>query len=138
MSPKPPQNPARDPVLADVRLHVTALSAEYRMYRKANERFLVNAQKYLDGMWAALSRLEKQDDTGRVNVLRTSHKPLSKREIQILKLIAEGHGTKQAAQVLGIAFKTAVGHRSNLMTKLGLHDSVSLAKYAIRAGLIDA
>jgi hypothetical protein len=37
---------------------------------------------------------------------------------------------------MGIAYKTAVGHRSKLMTKLAIHDSVSLTRYAIRVGLI--
>lgn len=59
---------------------------------------------------------------------------LTKREIEVLKLIASGNSTKQAADILGIAFKTCVGHRTRLMNKLGIHDSVSLARYAIRAG----
>ncbi len=62
---------------------------------------------------------------------------LTKREMQVLKLIAAGESTKAAAAVLGIAFKTCVAHRSSLMKKLGIHDSVTLAHYAIRAGLID-
>ncbi|MGA2114763.1 MAG: response regulator transcription factor [Bryobacteraceae bacterium] len=66
------------------------------------------------------------------------HEGLTKREIEVLKLIAEGNSTKQIAVILGIAFKTAGGHRSSLMKKLGIHDSVGLARYAIRTGLIDA
>jgi len=62
---------------------------------------------------------------------------LTKREIQILKLIANGNSTKEVAALLGIAFKTSDGHRSSLMKKLGIHDSVALVRYAIRAGLID-
>ena len=63
---------------------------------------------------------------------------LSNREIQILKLIAAGNSTKQAAERMGIAFKTAAGHRYSLMKKLGIHDTVALVHYAIRGGLIDA
>ena len=140
MTPKPSQNPARDPALVEVRLHLTALEAEYRLFRKASDRFHTIAEKRLEAMRNALSKFEKLDDPDPrkgAGTPRTNHKPLSKREIQILKLIAEGHGTKQAAQAMGIAFKTAVGHRSNLMTKLGLHDSVSLTRYAIRMGLTD-
>jgi DNA-binding NarL/FixJ family response regulator len=62
---------------------------------------------------------------------------LTKREGQMLKLIAGGNSTKQIAAILGIAFKTAVGHRTRLMTKLGIHDSATLVRYAIRAGHID-
>ncbi len=62
---------------------------------------------------------------------------LTEREYQVLKLIVDGSSTKEVAATLGIAFKTSVGHRSRLMKKLGLHDSVSLVRYAIRTGLID-
>lgn len=63
---------------------------------------------------------------------------LTKREAQTLQLIAGGNSTKQIAVILGIAFKTAVGHRTRLMTKLDIHDSVTLVRYAIRAGIVDA
>jgi len=141
MTPKPPPSLVRDSALAEVRLHLTALEAEYRLYRRASDRFHAIADKRLEAMRNALAKSERLEDGGSrqaAGMPRTNHKALSKREIQILKLIAEGHGTKQAAQAMGVAFKTAVGHRSNLMTKLGLHDSVSLTRYAIRIGLIDA
>jgi DNA-binding NarL/FixJ family response regulator len=67
-----------------------------------------------------------------------SSQALTKRELEVLKLIAAGLSTKQAAARLGIAFKTAVGHRTRLMEKLRIHDSATLVRYAIRAGLIDA
>jgi DNA-binding NarL/FixJ family response regulator len=63
---------------------------------------------------------------------------LTKREVQILKLITAGNSTKQAAALLGIAFKTAAGHRSRLMKKLAVHDTTALVRYAIRAGFIDS
>jgi DNA-binding NarL/FixJ family response regulator len=63
---------------------------------------------------------------------------LTSREVQILKLIAAGNSTKQAAALLGIAFKTAAGHRSRLMKKLAVHDTTALVRYAIRAGFIDS
>jgi DNA-binding NarL/FixJ family response regulator len=62
---------------------------------------------------------------------------LTSRERQVLKLIATGHSTKQVAAILGIAFKTSVGHRSRLMKKLNIHDSVTLVRFAIRAGIIE-
>lgn len=63
---------------------------------------------------------------------------LTNREVQILKLITAGNSTKQAAALLGIAFKTAAGHRSRLMKKLAIHDTTALVRYAIRAGFIDS
>jgi DNA-binding NarL/FixJ family response regulator len=62
---------------------------------------------------------------------------LTTRERQILRLIAAGNSTKQAAAALGITFKTAVGHRSQLMKKLNIHDTASLVRFAIRAGFIE-
>ncbi len=61
---------------------------------------------------------------------------LTRREVQVLTLLAAGNSTKQAAAALGIAFKTAVGHRSALMRKLGVHDAASMVRYAVRAGFV--
>ena len=63
---------------------------------------------------------------------------LTKREIQVLTLLAKGSSTKEAAADLGIAFKTAVGHRTAVMRKLGVHDTASMVRYAIRAGFVKA
>ena len=49
--------------------------------------------------------------------------------------MAEGKSTKEAAAVLGISAKTLDKHRSSMMQKLGLHDAVSVTRYAILAGL---
>jgi DNA-binding CsgD family transcriptional regulator len=62
---------------------------------------------------------------------------LTTRETQILTLIAAGNSTKQAAFILGIRFKTAAGHRSQLMKKLDIHDTASLVRFAIRSGLVE-
>lgn len=62
---------------------------------------------------------------------------LTRREQDVLALIAEGRTTKEIAAHLKIAFKTAVCHRSHLMEKTGSRNSVTLILYAIRQGLID-
>ena len=61
---------------------------------------------------------------------------LSPRERQVMQLVAEGKSTKQIAQVLHIAVKTAEFHRGRLMQKLNIHDIAGLVRYAIREGLI--
>ena len=61
---------------------------------------------------------------------------LTEREVAVWKLIAEGETTKDIARKLGIAFKTAVSHRTNLMSKLGMHDVATLTRYAIRRRVI--
>jgi DNA-binding NarL/FixJ family response regulator len=63
--------------------------------------------------------------------------PLTPRELQVLKLVAEAHTNDQIASVLGISRKTVERHRENLMGKLGMRDRVELTRYAIRRGLVE-
>jgi DNA-binding NarL/FixJ family response regulator len=53
------------------------------------------------------------------------------RELQVLELICQGHSSKQIAGMLGISFKTAACHRMRLMEKAGVHDSISLFRWAL-------
>ncbi|MFI7100954.1 response regulator [Streptomyces sp. NPDC050161] len=62
---------------------------------------------------------------------------ITDREEEILKLVAEGHTSQQIADLLVISVKTVERHRANLLQKLGLKDRLELARYAIRAGLIE-
>ncbi|WP_329031758.1 response regulator transcription factor [Streptomyces sp. NBC_01725] len=64
-------------------------------------------------------------------------KAVTVREEEILKLVAEGHSSKEIAEMLVISAKTVERHRANLLQKLGLKDRVELTRYAIRAGLIE-
>ena len=66
----------------------------------------------------------------------TRTKELTKREEEVLKLIAAGLTTKELAHNLGITFKTAASHRSRLMEKLDIHDVARLTLYAVRVGLV--
>jgi PAS domain S-box-containing protein len=61
---------------------------------------------------------------------------LTSREVQVLTLVAEGNSTKEAAAILGISYKTADSHRTRMMEKLGVHETASLVRYAIRMGLV--
>jgi DNA-binding NarL/FixJ family response regulator len=61
---------------------------------------------------------------------------LTPRELQVLKLIAEAHTSKEIAQELVISVKTVERHRQNILYKLGMSDRVELTRYAIRRGLI--
>ncbi|HEY1594026.1 MAG TPA: response regulator transcription factor [Thermoleophilaceae bacterium] len=63
--------------------------------------------------------------------------PLSPRETEIVKLIAEGHTGREIAEALVISEKTVERHRSNILEKLGMRDRVELTRYAIRRGLIE-
>jgi DNA-binding NarL/FixJ family response regulator len=62
---------------------------------------------------------------------------ITDREEEILKLVAEGHTSKEIGDILVISTKTVERHRANLLQKLGLRDRLELTRYAIRAGLIE-
>ncbi len=61
---------------------------------------------------------------------------LTAREREILKLIAEGHTSREIADLLVISLKTVLGHRTKIMEKLDLHNRTELIKYALRKGLV--
>jgi DNA-binding NarL/FixJ family response regulator len=61
---------------------------------------------------------------------------LTPRELEVLKLIAEAHTSKEIAEMLFISIKTVERHRQNILDKLGMRDRVELTRYAIRRGLI--
>ena len=61
---------------------------------------------------------------------------LTPRQRQILKLIAEGHTTKQIAAQLGLSNKTVEMHRTQLMKNLKIHEIAGLTRYAIKHGMV--
>jgi DNA-binding NarL/FixJ family response regulator len=62
--------------------------------------------------------------------------PLTPRELEVVKLVAEGHTSDEIAEVLVISRKTVDRHRANILEKLEMRDRVDLTRYAIRRGLI--
>jgi DNA-binding NarL/FixJ family response regulator len=90
------------------------------------ESFLTNAaERSLVREWMA------DDSTGPAE-------PLTPREQEVLKLIAEAHTNREIGEILHLAEKTVESHRANLLRKLGMRDRVELVRYAIRRGLIEA
>ncbi|QNS08764.1 response regulator transcription factor [Streptomyces xanthii] len=67
----------------------------------------------------------------------THDRLLTPREEEVLKLVAEGHSSKEIAELLYISVKTVQRHRANLLQKLGMRDRLELTRYAIRAGLVE-
>jgi len=65
-------------------------------------------------------------------------KMLTRREREVLQLLAEGKSNKEIAVALRISVKTAETHRARLMAKLGVHSMAELVRYAIRNQIIDA
>jgi len=63
--------------------------------------------------------------------------PLTARESEVVKLIAEGMTSREIGALLSISDKTVERHRANVLEKLGLRDRVALTRYAIRRGLVE-
>jgi DNA-binding NarL/FixJ family response regulator len=62
---------------------------------------------------------------------------LSPRETEVVKLIAEGHTSREIAEILSISVNTVERHRQNVLEKLELRDRVALTLYAVRRGLVE-
>jgi DNA-binding NarL/FixJ family response regulator len=75
---------------------------------------------------------------GRAGNFKKKRNCLSSREVEVLQLIAEGKGNKQAAAELGVSFKTVDKHRQHIMSKLDIHDIAGLTRYAIAEGIIES
>lgn len=65
----------------------------------------------------------------------SNNKKLSVREKQVVKLVAEGHKTKEIAEILEISDRTVSKHRENLMTKMGVTSTAEITNYANESGL---
>ena len=120
---------------------IAAGAAGYVLKRQADEDIVAACRAALRGesfiypaaltslMRTYLERVAKGDRPGRG--------PLTPREADIAKLIAEGHTSQQIATLLTISPKTVERHRANILEKLELRDRVELTRYAIRVGLIE-
>ncbi len=106
------------------------LSRAIREVQKGNTFFSPSIANRLHSL-----SLESQDEC---EVLRKKKAGLSSREVEVLQLIAEGKANKQVAAELGISIKTVEKHRQHLMSKLDLHDTAGLTRYAIAAGIIES
>ncbi len=63
---------------------------------------------------------------------------LTPRQLQVFRLVAEGHTTREIAQRLRLSIKTVETHRGEVMRRLNIHDLVGLVRFAIRVGLVSA
>jgi DNA-binding NarL/FixJ family response regulator len=89
---------------------------------------------------AVARRLRQLDgrSTDRAGRAQPRNARLSSRESEVLQLIAEGKANKETAAELGISIKTVEKHREKVMSKLNIHDTAGLTRYAISAGVIES
>jgi DNA-binding NarL/FixJ family response regulator len=109
--------------------------------KRAVKSELINAihtilrdELYLHPAMARLLLLENPTPT--LEAAGAASEPLTPREIEVLRLIAQGYTNNRAAEILNISVRTVEYHRSNLTDKLNLHSRVDLMKYAEQKGLI--
>jgi DNA-binding NarL/FixJ family response regulator len=79
--------------------------------------------------------LERQVGNDEAKTRRLSD-VLTPRQLEVLRLVAEGYSTKQIALKLGISAKTVETHRALLRERLDIHDVAGLVRYALEAGII--
>ena len=108
----------------------------YMLKNATRDEFMLAVHTVLDGgnYLSEEIALNFNDISGNDSV--ADWEKLSNREREVLKLVAEGYTNKQIANVISISIKTVEKHRSNLMSKLGLHNSAALTAYAIENKLV--
>ena len=99
-----------------------------REAQKGKTFFSVSISKQIDRLNPL--RRERSGDPGK--------KVLTRREMEVLQLIAEGKANKETAVELGISIKTVEKHREHIAEKLDIHDTAGLTRYAIGAGIIES
>lgn len=86
---------------------------------------------------AAVQQLLDQDPLTGAIILRREHElqSLSSRQLEVLRHLARGQSVKEIAREMHLSQKSVDSHKYRIMSKLGIHDRVELARYAIREGL---
>jgi DNA-binding NarL/FixJ family response regulator len=101
-------------------------------------RTVHDGRKFFSPTVATRLRLLHLDPSNEGRVCKKTKAILSSREAEVLQLVAEGKANKEIARELDISIKTVEKHRQHLMSKLDLHDTAGLTRYAIGAGIIES
>lgn len=103
------------------------LASGIRSVHRGDSFLSPSAAKFLVEDYQLEANLRKEQDP---------YKQLTDREREILKLLAEGYTAREIAEILVISVKTVEGHKTNLMSKLDIHNRTDLVKFALRKGII--
>ena len=101
-------------------------------------REVAAGRTFLSPVIARRRQLARKPTLGRDGLPKSNLKRLTPRESEVLQLVAEGSANKQVAAELGISVKTVEKHRQHLMDKLNVHDTASLTRYAVAAGIVES
>ncbi len=99
-------------------------------------RQVLGGRRYLSKSLSGTT-VDRLRDGEKPSTLRSMWETLTQRELEILKLVAEGHRNKDIADILSISPKTVEKHRTNLMEKLEFHSAAELTALAAKKGLIN-
>jgi DNA-binding NarL/FixJ family response regulator len=99
-------------------------------------RQVLRGRRYLSKSLSGTT-VDRLRDGEKPSTLRSVWETLTRREREILKLVAEGHRTKDIADILSISPKTVEKHRTNLLEKLDIHSAAELTALAAEKGLIN-
>src|SRR5499426_2913987 len=119
-------------VLEAVRLGVRG----YVVKSQASEDLVRAIHEVLNGMMYLSPRVSRTVVQAYLAKSELPPDPLTPREREVLKLVADGKTTKEVAEILGISVKTAESHRTHIMQKLDTSNTAGVVRYAIRQGLI--
>ena len=116
----------------------------YMTKESATERLLQGIAQVLNGEYFMDSSVSHsvvkklmQTPEKEMKITDVGYETLTSREQEIMVLLAEGYSAKEAAAKLFISPKTVENHRTSIMSKLGLHSTLELVRYAARLGLVD-
>ena len=113
----------------------------YCLKNDSHEELMIAISRVLEGkkyLSPAISEkvLEGYLEQTKTLKAQTDWETLTRREKEILKLVGEGHSSKEIAEFLSISSKTVDKHRSNIMKKLNLHSATALTAYAVEKGIV--
>lgn len=113
--------------------HVAALVLEMTVVRRL--------ENHLAKLFHPSSMFRERTGWQEANIIDTDDSEclssLSKRELQVIKLVVNGNSNKQAAGILGLSARTVESHRAKIMLKLHVHSVTELVRIAIREKIVD-
>lgn len=121
---------------AEFLLYKTHEELKAKLIKYTNKIALVNEELKLEVTKQHQVKSELLINEEYISLKEKSSSLLTSRQIEILRLIAEGLSTKQIAEIKSISPKTVEAHRLQLMKRLNIYDVVGLVRYAVREGIV--